>query len=468
MFPPLRFPTLAAWALSTLAVLTAFAAPGPRDEAAIAEVAAKKRTEAKAAWWGFDPSDATSALQGAIRSGARRVLVENLGSPWIVDRIQLASDQEIVFEKGVVVQAKRGAFHGKTDSLFSASGVSHLALTGPGATLRMWKADYTTSDYTKSEWRHAIALRSCTDVSITGLTIMDSGGDGIYLGAARRGETNEGVTLRDLVLRNHHRQGISVISAEDLLIERCALVDTGGTAPQAGIDFEPNDAEDRLVNIVMRDCRSDRNRGCAYEFHLPKLNRSTRPVSIRLERCTSKGGRRSVAFVTGNAEADAVGGRVEFIDCRFDDSELEAITIRRKPARGCLVRFANCTITNPAAKQPTIAPISIGSIPGNSEDVGGVEWAGCTITDSLARRPLAYLDGTGELRLIEVTGTLTVTHEGKTTRYELNRALLDEWFPSPPVRRFPNGKTNLAAPVADKATVTTTKTLPAGTPSKKK
>lgn len=433
-----------------LPVAPVIAASQPRDEAAIAEVAAKKRMEAKAAWWGFDPADATAALQSAIRSGARKVIVENFGSPWIVDRIQLASDQEIVFEKGVVVQAKRGAFHGKTDSLFSASGLANVTLTGPGATLKMWKADYTTPDYTKSEWRHTLALRSCTNVQVSGLTIEDSGGDGIYLGAARRGETNKGVTIRDVILRNHHRQGISVISAEDLLIERCSLLDTGGTAPQAGIDFEPNDPEDRLVNIVMRDCRSDGNRGDAYDFYLPQLRRTTQPISIRLERCTSKGGRRSVAFATGNAEADAVGGRVEFVDCRFDDAEGEAIEIRRKPANGCAVRFVNCTITNPAAQQPTLAPISIGSVPGNSEDIGGVEFVDCTIIDSLARRPLAYVDGTGELRLINVSGTLTVTHAGKTERYELGRALLDQWFPTPPVRRFPKVKTDLAAlvPVA--------------------
>ncbi|HPX42005.1 MAG TPA: hypothetical protein PLF51_16340, partial [Candidatus Hydrogenedentes bacterium] len=33
------------------------------NEAAVAEVAASARTEANAAWWGFDPDDATAAVQ---------------------------------------------------------------------------------------------------------------------------------------------------------------------------------------------------------------------------------------------------------------------------------------------------------------------------------------------------------------------------------------------------------------------
>jgi hypothetical protein len=45
---------------------------------AVQEVRAGKRTEANAAWWGFDEEDSTEALQAAIRSGAKRVIVPNM------------------------------------------------------------------------------------------------------------------------------------------------------------------------------------------------------------------------------------------------------------------------------------------------------------------------------------------------------------------------------------------------------
>ena len=52
-------------------------------------------------------------LQDAINSGAQAV-VDNVGKPWIVTGIALASNQEILFERGVEVLAKKGAFKGGT------------------------------------------------------------------------------------------------------------------------------------------------------------------------------------------------------------------------------------------------------------------------------------------------------------------------------------------------------------------
>ena len=42
---------------------------------AIADVRSGKSTVANAAWWGFDAEDATEALQSAIDSGVKRVVV---------------------------------------------------------------------------------------------------------------------------------------------------------------------------------------------------------------------------------------------------------------------------------------------------------------------------------------------------------------------------------------------------------
>lgn len=42
---------------------------------AIADVQSGKRTDANAAWWGFNPEDATEGLQAAIDSGARRLII---------------------------------------------------------------------------------------------------------------------------------------------------------------------------------------------------------------------------------------------------------------------------------------------------------------------------------------------------------------------------------------------------------
>jgi len=50
------------------------------NPAAVKEVLSSKGTVANAAWWSFDENDSTLALQGAIDSGARKVVVPYMGS----------------------------------------------------------------------------------------------------------------------------------------------------------------------------------------------------------------------------------------------------------------------------------------------------------------------------------------------------------------------------------------------------
>lgn len=218
------------WTL--IAPVAAAAAARGANPQAIEEVRTGKRPVAQASWWGFQPEESTAALQAAIDSGAKKVVVEKMPSAWIVDQIRLASDQELYFEAGVEVLAKKGAFHGSADSLFSAAGKKNIRLIGPGATLRMRRADYDGKDYRHAEWRHVLKLHGCTGITVEGLTLAESGGDGIYLGAGPGGAPCKDVVIRDVVCDRNYRQGISVISAENLLIERCVLKDTAGTPPR--------------------------------------------------------------------------------------------------------------------------------------------------------------------------------------------------------------------------------------------
>ena len=213
---PRTFVTLAILTLALPVAARAASAPAPNPQA-IEEVRAGKRSVAQASWWGFQPEESTAALQAAIDSGAKKVVVEKMPSPWIVDQLRLASDQELFFEPGVEVLAKKGAFHGSADSLFSAAGKRNIKLIGPGATLRMRRADYDSQEYKHAEWRHVLNFHGCTGITIEGLTLAESGGDGIYLGAGPGGAPCKDVVIRDVICDRNYRQGISVISAENLL-----------------------------------------------------------------------------------------------------------------------------------------------------------------------------------------------------------------------------------------------------------
>jgi hypothetical protein len=389
----------------------------------------------RASSFGFDPTNSTAVLQAAINSGARKVIVENMGAPWIVDKLQLASDQEIVFEKGAVVQALRGAFKGTTDSLFTGTLKTNITLTGYGATLKMWKQDYDDKiQYKHAEWRNVLNFRSCSRVRVAGLTLADSGGDGIYLGVARKGVPCSDFVIKDVACVNNYRQGISVISARNLLIEDCVLKDTGGTSPMAGIDFEPNHDTEELVNCVMRNCVSENNRGSAYTFYLRPLRASSKPISIRIENCRAIGCRNSARFATcSDGENAGVKGTVDFINCKFEGGLDGGIGVSDKPVTGARVSFVNCQIINAATNKPTASPIELSNRSTATEDLGNIRFVNCTITDPLNRKPMSYQDMSGGLGLRDVTGTLIVNR----AKLQITPQLLAEWMPHTSFKKIP-------------------------------
>ncbi|MBT3379607.1 MAG: right-handed parallel beta-helix repeat-containing protein [Lentisphaerae bacterium] len=417
---------------------------GARNEAMIAEVTSGKRHEARASWWGGEPTESTVALQAAIDSGVRKLVIDNVGAPWIVDKIRLMSDQELVFEEGVVVLAKKGAFKGKTDALFSASLKKNIRLIGYGAVLRMHKGDYTTDAYEKAEWRHTLSLLSCDNVQVRGLTLADSGGDGIYLGVAKRGVPCSNIHIKDVICDNHHRQGISVISAENLLIEDTVMKNTAGTNPQAGVDFEPNHPGERLVNCVMRNCLSENNVGGAYALYVVPLDGTSAPMSIRLENCRGTTSAFGLNLLTSNGgDGGSPRGTVDVVGCTFADMRGAGIVVTNVPAERMATRFVRCTVTGAATEQPETSPIMLSTRSGAYDPVGDIAFVDCTIEDSVERRPLRYVDVVGDIQLTEVTGTLLLKRNGVTERVALTSDVLDEWIPARKLKHIPRLKLDL-------------------------
>ena len=389
-----------------------------RDEAAVKQVLAGQRDDANAAWWGFDPADSTAALQAAIDSRAKRVLVPYMGAPWIVLPITLRSNQEIDFEPGVLILAKKGEFQGAGDSLFSAAGVSNLTLRGYGATLRMWKKDYQNPPYKKAEWRMGIAIRGCRNVLIEGLRVESSGGDGFYVDEGPGLGWSENVTIRNCVAFDNHRQGISVISAVNLLVENCTFAATRGTAPEAGIDLEPDSPKQRLVNCVIRNCIFEDNHGQQIVLYLRQMNHATEPVSIRFENCLSRqndpaiGG--SSGMAVGRVKDDGPQGLIEFINCVSENTGAEGVKVYDKSANAALVRFVHCKWSNPwtsARPQwpgPRVPVLIESRLPLVTSHFGGVEFKDCYVFDNVNRPALQVEEENSDLGVKELHGLITV------------------------------------------------------------
>lgn len=383
------------------------------NEAAVAEVAASARTEANAAWWGFDPDDATAAVQAAIDSGAARVRIPYMGRPWIVTPITLRGGLELIFEPGVVLLAKEGLFQGKSDSLFTAANAADIVVRGYGATLRMRKADYQSEAYEKAEWRMCLAFRGCRNLHIEGLRLESSGGDGIYLGATQELPWCEDVVIRDVICHDHHRQGISVIGAVNLLIENTVMSNTRGTGPAAGIDFEPNHPSEKIVNCVVRNCVLAENQGAGILVYLKNLAASSSPVSLTFDNCLVGPGN-SEGIVVGAVNDEGPSGQIEFRNCVVECPRREGMRVYDKAASGVDVRFTNCHWSNTWSDPPEKAggpqsPLLLDlRRPQITREQGGVTFDACYVYDTVDRPVLAITEKESEFGARNVFGTLRV------------------------------------------------------------
>ncbi|MCX6622403.1 MAG: right-handed parallel beta-helix repeat-containing protein, partial [Acidobacteria bacterium] len=328
--------------------------PNAANPQAVAEVLAGKRTTANAAWWGFDEEDSTDALQAALRSGARRVIVPNMTRDWIVRPIALAGNQELILEPGAVISAKRGEYREKGVSVLAARNVENLTIRGYGATVRMHKLDYIAGHvldilkwdryfgmYPKAEWRMTLTIANSTNVKVYGLTLRDSGGDGVYIDGGRD------VLLKDIVCDNHYRQGMSIISADGLTVENSVFRNTWGTPPCAGVDIEPDSPKHHIRNVVFRNCAFTGNLGDGIEIFLAHLTAESGPVSILFDQCRVSSDNGTGIRVTKVGDT-APGGLIEFRDTIIENTEGYGLKVQDKSPTAARLRFVNCSLRNTA------------------------------------------------------------------------------------------------------------------------
>lgn len=338
---------------------------------------------AKMSDFGFDPDDSTEIVQRALDSCNGRLVFDRQPGPWVVRPLFIRSNTEVVFEEGVEIVAKEDAFHGLRDALVTLHGVTNVTLRGlgRGATLRMRIKDYQGPAYSHGEWRHAVNLLSASGITIENLTLADSGGDGIYIGANPSVNPCRNVVIRDCICDNNNRQGVSVISVDGLLIERTAMRNTRGTAPRSGIDFEPNAPCQLLKNIVVRDCLTEANDGCGYELYAAQLGADSEPVDITLESCRSSGDRlASLKVALGvRGKKGLPRGKVVARNCTFADCKWSSVRVENNPHGAIGVVLENCTIERRAGLAQRIPDVKLVTDDLNAAPTDGVDFRKVTI-----------------------------------------------------------------------------------------
>ena len=398
----------------------------------ICRFAAAAQPEVKLSDFHPGKTDATTALQAAIHSGAAKVLVDNPGFELLIHRqVNLRSDLEIVFQDGVTVAAAPGAFKSLGAFLFSAVNCHNIRMRGEGKViLKMRKKDYQDPrQYRHSEWRHLLSFKGCEDIEVRNLSLLASGGDGIYIGCTPQKGYCRNLLFEDLIISDHHRQGISVISAENLQIRRCKISNTSGTPPAAGIDFEPNHSpkDQRIVNCLIEDCVISRNDSSGIGIYTVYLEGGCPPLSLTVRRTRITGNGDGMAITTsffrkGREHVAPPTGFVTFEDCVFEGNRGPAIRINDQLSTVKLI-FDRCRLKS--ADTPESLPIQIAIRGMRGAPVGNITFKDVTVAGWKPGDEVIGFKSWTDADLTGITGRILLEADGKIQLFPLEKRIAE-------------------------------------------
>jgi Pectate lyase superfamily protein len=204
---------------------------------------------------GDGQTDDTAAIQAAIDeiAGTGGTVLVPKGT-YMVDpvgknHLALKSDMTLKLSK----EATLKAIPNDADkySILSISGVSNVTVSG--GTLEGDRQEHTGKSGT---WGFGIRIdHDASHITISGLTAKNMWGDGFYV----QGATD--VKFCTVLADNNRRQGMSIIAAEGLVVTHSVFRNTRGTRPGAGIDFEPDGAEETVSNVRIENSQFLDNEG---------------------------------------------------------------------------------------------------------------------------------------------------------------------------------------------------------------
>jgi polygalacturonase len=127
----------------------------------------------------------------------------------------------------------------------------------------------TKHEGTGGEWGYGINVSGSSAVFVHDITVSNSWGDGVLVGATGSGRTavlSTNVTLNNVISKNNRRQGLTIGPVTDLYVVNSSFTGSNGTAPQAGIDIEPQ-TQGTVQQVRIEKTTMSDNAGNGLEMH---------------------------------------------------------------------------------------------------------------------------------------------------------------------------------------------------------
>lgn len=226
-------------------------------------------------------TDDTLAFFAAYSYTTNKMRVINIpAGNYLIDpsdrsKTTLLSNTRLVFFNGAKLVAKES--NNYTSAMLEIVGVENIELINP--TIEGDK--YYNSD-TREGAGHGLDCRGVKNLKIINANISKCFTDGIYANGI------ENFYGYDINCDDNRRQGLSIISAKDFLIDFGTFSNTGGTPPSMGIDIEPNNADENLENIVLRNIKTFNNETTGIGINYNQLNDPSKIINVIIENWTDE------------------------------------------------------------------------------------------------------------------------------------------------------------------------------------
>ena len=222
----------------------------------------------------------------------------------------------------------------------------------------LW-GDRLTHKGTSGEHGFGVAILGANNVTVTGTVSNNMWGDGFYIGngptfgsSLKTRSTN--IKLVDVSADNNRRQGISLISGQNIAILRPKLTNTNGKSPSAGIDVEPNSKGDVLQNISIVDAYTANNETAGISLSLGTLAGTSTPISITVTNHTDNGSKQGMVIAGGSG---IIPGSIVVNNPTWTNSKANALAVVAVDYRGfgTVINNPRVVNANTSAKGAAIA-----------------------------------------------------------------------------------------------------------------
>lgn len=122
---------------------------------------------------------------------------------------------------------------------------------------------------TSGEWGMGIQIMSSSNILIKDVKSKNNWGDGFYIGRDELTDSlPKSIRFCSVSSTNNRRQGLSITTGDEVLVNNSVFSNTNGTPPAAGIDIEP-DRNETISNVAIFNSLFYDNQGAGIVATMP-------------------------------------------------------------------------------------------------------------------------------------------------------------------------------------------------------